>query len=296
MSVASMTGFARAAGQRGALSWSWELKSVNARSFDVRFRLPPGLDHLEVKARAALTARLHRGNLTAQLSLTGREEHERLTINEAMLEQLLALHARYGSRVDPSPPRLEGLLAVRGVVEPAVPEPESPGVVEEREAAMLASLDEAVAMLVTMRRAEGERLLGVLSRLLDEIDRLRAEAERSAAARPEAIMARLRTQMKAMLDAQAAMPEERIVQEAALLAVKADVREELDRLSAHVVASRDLLREGTAIGRRLDFLCQEFNREANTLCSKAGDAALIATGLKLKAVIEQFREQVQNIE
>jgi uncharacterized protein (TIGR00255 family) len=291
-----MTGFARAAGQCGVHSWSWEIKTVNARNFDARFRLPAGLDHLEVKARNALAARLHRGALTAQLSLAGRDEAPRLAINEAVLEQLLSLHARYAGRVDPAPPRLEGLLAVRGVVEQAEPEPEPPEAIEAREAAMLASFDEAVAMLLAMRQAEGERLAAVLLKQLDEIERLRDEAERSAAARPEAIMARLTSQLRAMLEANRGLPEERVAQEAALLAVKADIREELDRLSAHVVASRDLLREGTAIGRRLDFLCQEFNREANTLCSKAGDAALVATGLKLKAVIEQFREQVQNIE
>lgn len=291
-----MTGFARHSGQFGAVRWMWELKSVNGRSLEFRFRLPAGLDHLEGAARAALARRLRRGNVSVQLSLERVESQQRVVVNEPVLDQLLAIHARYAGRIDPAPPRLDGLLAVRGVVDMVDAEPAGEGEIERRDAALLSSLEEVAADLAGMRAREGTRLAAVVGGHLEEIATLRAAAEHAAGARPEAIKARLKTQLADLLDASRALPEERLAQEIALLAAKADVREELDRFDAHVSAARELLSKGGAVGRQLDFLCQEFNREANTLCSKSGDVELTTIGLKLKAAIEQMREQIQNIE
>ncbi len=296
VAVSSMTGFARHSGHLGPARWIWELKSVNGRSLELRFRLPPGLDHLESAARAALAKRLRRGNVTVQLTLERTEAGQRVVVNEPVLDQLLAVQARYAGRVDPAPLRLDALLAVRGVVDVVETAPDASAEVERRDAEILASLDETATALTQMRAREGARLAAVIEALLGEVATLRDAAAGAAAARPEAIKARLRAQMAELLDASRALPEDRLVQEAALLATKADIREELDRLDAHISAARELMAKDGAVGRQLDFLCQEFNREANTLCSKSGDVELTAIGLKLKAAVEQLREQIQNIE
>ncbi len=280
-----MTGFARVEGSQDGTSWAWELKSVNSKSLDVRLRLPPGFDHLEPVLRTSLAQRLKRGAISATLSLTrDAGAGGGLRINRAALDQILALA-----------PRLDGLLALRGVLESAGEE-ETPEARETLAAVFLAGWEAALASLVAMREAEGARLAALLRERLAEMTSLAAAAEASAAAQPDAIRARLRSLVAALLEASPALPEERLAQEAALLVARADIREELDRLAAHLAAAQDLLREGTAIGRRFDFLCQEFNREANTLCSKSADVELTRTGLALKAAIEQLREQVQNIE
>jgi len=294
--IASMTGFARVEDSRDGVSWAWELKSVNSKSLDLRLRLPPGFDHLEPALRGSLGQRIKRGAVSATLSLA-REAGAGggLRVNRAALDQILALADELTGKIEAAPPRLDGLLALRGILEPAGEE-ETPASREALGAAFLAGWESALGRLVAVREAEGARLETVLRERLAEMASLAAAAEASAAAQPDAIKARLRSLVAALLEASPALPEERLAQEAALLVARADIREELDRLAAHLAAAQDLLREGAAIGRRFDFLCQEFNREANTLCSKSADVELTRTGLALKAAIEQLREQVQNIE
>lgn len=290
-----MTGFARADGHEDGASWVWELKSVNSKSLDLRFRLPPGLDGLELPLRTSLARKLKRGALSVTLTVTRSATAGGVRINREALEQVVAASQTLVAQGRAALPRADGLLALRGVLESG-DEPEDESERERRQAALLASWEKALDGLVAMRRSEGARLIPVLEARLAEIAHLVAAAEDSAAVQPEALKLRLHDLVVALLDASPALPPERLAQEAALLVAKADIREEIDRLAAHVVAAQELLAEGGAIGRRFDFLCQEFNREANTLCSKSSDVALTRIGLDLKAVIEQLREQVQNLE
>jgi len=295
MTIASMTGFARAEGHAEGLSWVWEAKSVNAKALDMRFRLPPGFDALELPLRASIAQRLKRGNVTAALSLSRTGAGGAVRLNRETLAAVLAIAREVAAEVETQPPRLDGLLAIKGVIETG-DEGEDEEARERRDGALLKSWEEVLRRLSEVRGAEGGRLAAVLEARLGEIADLIAAAEASAAAQPETLRAQLKAQVAALLEAAPALPEERLAQEAALLIAKADVREELDRLVAHVAAARALLEEGGAVGRRFDFLCQELNREANTLCSKSADLELTRIGLALKAAIEQLREQVQNIE
>ncbi len=290
-----MTGFARAAGRLGARGWTWELRSVNARGLDLRLRLPPGFEALEGPARNAVAEKFRRGAVSLNLQVTTDAGAAAYRINTPMIEQLIGIAEAFKGRVDPAAPRLDALLAVRGVVEP-VEEDEDEAARERRQQAMLATLGEALGQLVAARAAEGARLEVLLAQRLAEIEALGARAAGAAATQPAAIRARLKQQVEELLAAQPALPEDRLLQEAALVASKADIREELDRLTAHVSAARDLLKRGGAVGRQLDFLCQEFNREANTLCSKSADLELTRIGLDLKTAIEQLREQAANVE
>jgi uncharacterized protein (TIGR00255 family) len=293
--VSSMTGFARQEGGDGMLAWTWEIKSVNGKNLDLRCRVPSGYEALEMAARKIAQARCARGNLQLTLTVNRGQAPVKLQVNRDVLDPLLDLIRELEDEVRAEPPRLDGLLAVRGVLE-TVEEQETEEQMAARAAAMEADLVLALEALIAMRRAEGLRLDAMAAGHLAEIERLTAAAGETAAARPEALRARLKAQVEELLEAAPALPEERLAQEAAVLAAKADVREELDRLGAHVAAARELLAEGQAIGRRMDFLCQELNREANTLCAKSQDVALTRIGLDLKAVIDQLREQVQNIE
>jgi uncharacterized protein (TIGR00255 family) len=295
MAIQSMTGFARAEGQEDGLGWVWELKSVNGRALDMRFRLPPGFDALELPLRASLAQRLKRGAVSASLTVTRGSKSTGIRINRDVLAAVLAIAREIAGDVETVPPSLDGLLAIKGVIETDEGS-EDEGDRERRQAALLAGWDDALSRLASVRLAEGARLEPVLAARLAEIKALVAEAEASAAAQPASLRARMKAQLAELLEASPALSEERLAQELALVAAKADVREELDRLEAHVAAARALLAEGDAIGRRFDFLCQEFNREANTLCSKSTDIGLTRVGLALKAAIEQLREQVQNIE
>jgi uncharacterized protein (TIGR00255 family) len=295
MAIASMTGFARADGHADGLTWVWEIKSVNSKALDTRFRLPPGFDALELPLRASVAQRLKRGAVTASLQATRASSGAGIRINREALAAVLAIARELADEVETTPPSLDGLLAIRGIIE-AGEEPEDEALRERRNTALLASWEEALARLGVARAEEGARLETVIAARLDEIASLVAAAERSAATQPETLRQRLKGQVEELLQASPALPADRLAQEAALIAAKADVREELDRLSAHVAAAHALAAEGGAIGRRFDFLCQEFNREANTLCSKSADMGLTRTGLALKAAIEQLREQVQNIE
>jgi uncharacterized protein (TIGR00255 family) len=290
-----MTGFARADGSNDACRWTWELRSVNGKALDIRLRLPPGFEHVEGPAREKLGGALARGNVQASLTTQDQPRAARIRINEAVLAEVVAAMRRLGETIPLQPPTVDGLLAIRGVVETA----EIVETDEERlalAAAILADLDGALAALVTARQTEGKAIGAVLGARLDEIGKLVAAAEASPARTPEAIRARLAEQVAALLDASQRLDEDRLHQEAALLATRADIREELDRLTAHIAAARGLLGETGPVGRRLDFLAQEFNREVNTLCAKANDRSLTAIGLDLKAVVDQFREQIQNVE
>jgi uncharacterized protein (TIGR00255 family) len=295
VTVASMTGFARTEGHAEEFSWVWEFKSVNSKSLDLRFRLTPGFEGLEVALRTLLAEQLQRGALSVSLSATRASTAGAVRVNREALALVTALAAELVEQHGAAPPRADGLLALRGVLESGEVE-EADDVRERRHAALLASAREAVERLVAMRREEGARLGAVLAARLDEIEALTVAADATATMQPEAIKARLKTQLAAVLDATPALSDDRLAQEVALLAAKADLREELDRLKAHAAAARELLAGGGAIGRRFDFLCQELNREANTLCAKSSDLALTRVGLGLKAAIEQLREQVQNIE
>jgi uncharacterized protein (TIGR00255 family) len=295
MTIASMTGFARAEGHAETQSWVWEVKSVNAKALDIRFRLPPGLDALELPLRASINQSLKRGSVTAALSFVRNGSAGGVRLNREALAAVIAIAREINAEITTAPPSLDGLLALKGVLESGE-EAEDEATRERRQAALIASWQEALAQLAAMRLAEGGRLAAVLEARLDEITALVVDAAASAAAQPEGLRARFKEQLDALLAAVPALPEERLAHEAALLVAKADVREELDRLEAHIAAARALLAEGAAVGRRFDFLCQEFNREANTLCSKSADLALTRIGLALKAAIEQLREQVQNIE
>jgi uncharacterized protein (TIGR00255 family) len=290
-----MTGFARVEGRSDGVAWSWELRSVNGKALDLRIRLPAGYDELETPLKTLLSEAVKRGSVNATLTLNEQSKPVALKINEAVLAQVLELMQSLEGRLDAAPPRLDGVLGIRGVVELAE-EAVSPELRQARLAAMTASFEAAVAALGAARAAEGERLHIVLAGKLAEIEATLAEAERSAAAQPEAMRTRFQRQLAQLLENLPALSEDRLAQELALLIARADVREELDRLGAHIAQARDLLREGVNVGRRLDFLCQEFNREANTICSKSADLGLTRLGLALKAAVEQLREQVQNIE
>jgi uncharacterized protein (TIGR00255 family) len=293
--LASMTGFARTEGVADGLSWAWELRSVNGRGLELRFRLPPGLDAMEPALRDTAGKQLKRGNVTANLTVK-RDDQPRLAPDPAALEQVLALATELAARIPGAPaPRAEALLALPGVLRPTAAT-EDDGAAGAREVAMRQGFATALQALTASRRAEGARLALTLRRLLDEIAALRATAGAEAADQPAAQRARMLESVQALLAEVPGLPEERIAQEVALLAARSDVREELDRLDAHLHAADALLAEGTAIGRRFDFLLQELNREVNTLCSKSASVALTTTGLKLKAALEQLREQVQNIE
>jgi uncharacterized protein (TIGR00255 family) len=296
LAIASMTGFARAEGGDGDLRWTWEVKSVNGRNLDIRVRVPSGFEALEPGVRTAVPERLKRGNVSIGLVLTRGQQPARARINKDLLEQVIVLAQEVQQRLKTEPPRPDGLLAIRGVVEPAEEEELPEEQREARTAKMASDFGKALASLAQMRQDEGARLAAIVGQQLNDIERFCAAAAASAAAQPAALQARLKQQVEMLLGTAPALPEERLAQELALLITKADVREELDRLGVHIAAARKLLKDGGAVGRKFDFLCQEFNREANTLCSKSSDSELTAVGLDLKAAIDQLREQVQNIE
>ncbi|MGH6928988.1 MAG: YicC family protein, partial [Dongiaceae bacterium] len=269
MPIASMTGFARGEGvdapdMHPGLHWAWELKSVNGRNLDIRCRLPVGFEVLESVARAAVAERFKRGNVSVTLTLSRGTEPPRVRINRELLGQLVALVDELKDKVAAEPPRLDGLIGVRGVVE--IVEEEEPTEAQRatRIGRMTETLGRALDSLASMRHDEGARLTTVIDQHLEAIEQLRQRAAAAAGAQPAAIRARLKAQIEALLEASPALPEDRLAQEAALLLTRADVREELDRLTAHVAAARKLLADGGGVGRKFDFLCQEFNREANT--------------------------------
>jgi len=290
-----MTGFARAAGSSGEWRWAFEIKSVNAKGLDLRLRMPTPFDRVEGEARSRLAKAFARGTCFATLSAQREGSATAMRIDQAALEAIAAAARSAAERAGLQPPTMDGLLALRGVVE-TVEATDDEAKVNAACAGALASLDEAIAALGAVRRTEGEALAVVLRERLDAIEALTLAADANPARKPEAVRARLAESVVALMDSARGFDENRLHQEAILLAAKADIREELDRLKTHVAAARALLDEGGAIGRRLDFLAQEFGREANTLCAKSNDASLTSQGLELRVQIEQLREQVQNIE
>ena len=293
--IASMTGFARVEERDGEFRDVWEIRSVNGRNLDIRCRLPAGLEALDPIVRAAVPRHCRRGSLTVSLVVDRSAAQQTIRINRPLLDQLLALAAELQGRSAADSPRLDGLLAVRGVIEVAEPEQDAARM-EARQQRLVEELERALDQLRLMRLAEGARRAALLEEQLVAIEALCRQAAATAAAQPAAQLARLRKQLAALLEGGTEIADDRLAQEVALLVAKGDIREELDRLAAHVQAARQLVAEGGAVGRKLDFLCQEFNREANTLCSKAADIELTRCGLALKSAVEQLREQVQNIE
>jgi uncharacterized protein (TIGR00255 family) len=295
MALSSMTGFARSQGSVGAYRWAWEIRSVNAKGLDLRLRLPPGWDAIEQAVRARTGEVLARGTLHATLNVERAGVAPVVKVNEDVLQAVIATLNSLAGRVAAQPPRLDGILAIKGVIE-VTDAAESEAERIAGQAAVVRGFDATLGELTKMRRQEGEALGRVLGARLDEISALVARAEAAPGRKPEAIRARLAEQIAELLDASERFDPDRLHQEAILIASKADVREELDRLTGHVAQATKTIRDGGAVGRRLDFLAQELNRETNTLCAKANDMELTNIGLELKSLVEQFREQVQNLE
>jgi uncharacterized protein (TIGR00255 family) len=296
MNSQSMTGFARATAEHDGTAIAWEVKSVNGKGLEVRLRFPPGFDRLEPAVRQTVQKRFSRGNFQAVLTLArAAGALMQPVVNEAFLKDVAGLAKRLEEQFGATPASADGLLSLRGVLE--VPETvESEDQRAALDAALLGVLDQALAGLEKARQAEGEALTGLLLGHIGAIEALTLAAEADPSREPAAIRDRLAGQVRLLLDAAASLDEQRLYLEAAFLATKADIREEIDRLKTHVASGRTLLAAGGAIGRKLDFLAQEFNRESNTLCSKSNAAAITAIGLELKSVVDQFREQVQNLE
>jgi uncharacterized protein (TIGR00255 family) len=295
MALSSMTGFARGHGVAGTYAWSWELKSVNSKGLDLKLRLPPGWDAIEAIVRARASEVLSRGSVFANLTVSREGVAPVARINEPVLAAVLATLKGLSGKVDAAPPTLDGILSLKGVIDVSEAE-ESETERAAAESAVVAGFAQTLKGLAEMRRHEGDALGNILTGRLSEIGDLAARAEAAPGRKPEAIKARLAEKIAELLEDTRRFDPDRLHQEALLLATKADIREELDRLTAHVAQGRKLLSAGGPVGRKLDFLAQELNRESNTLCSKANDLELTNIGLELKAVVEQFREQVQNLE
>jgi uncharacterized protein (TIGR00255 family) len=295
MALSSMTGFARSHGASGPYTFEWELKSVNAKGFDLRLRLPPGWDDIEAPARKRAGEMLVRGTVYASLSIKRTKTVVQVRINEEVLAAVVNVASSIAGKIDAVAPSVDGLLAIKGVIEVVEPESDAEEDKAARAAAMTA-FEQALANLVEMRRREGAALGQVLSARMDEIEQLARRAEAAPGRKSEAIRARLAEQIAALLEVSDRFDQDRLTQEALLIATRADIREELDRIASHIAQARDILGKGGSVGRRLDFLAQEFNREVNTCCSKSNDIELTNTGLEMKNVVEQFREQVQNLE
>jgi uncharacterized protein (TIGR00255 family) len=295
MALSSMTGFARSHGASGPYTFEWELKSVNAKGFDLRLRLPPGWDELEALAKKRAGEVLSRGTVYANLNVKRANAVSTIRINEDVLSSIIKVAGQLVNKIDAVAPSIDGLLGIKGVIEVVEPE----GNEDEDKAAKVAAaaaFEQALTNLVEMRRREGVTLGQVLLQRMDEIENLAGKAEAAPGRKAEAIKARLAEQIAALLEASDRFDSDRLNQEAILIATKADIREELDRIASHVAQAREMIRNGGPVGRRLDFLAQEFNREVNTCCSKSNDLELTNTGLEMKNVVEQFREQVQNLE
>jgi uncharacterized protein (TIGR00255 family) len=295
MALSSMTGFARSHGASGPYSFEWELKSVNAKGLDVRLRLPQGWDEVEAFAKKRAAEVLSRGTVYANLNVKRSDAGSTVRVNEDVLAAIVSIAGSLAGKLDAVAPSIDGLLAIKGVIEVVEPESDESEDKAAKDAAA-AAFDVALKNLVEMRKREGDTLGQILNQRVDEIETLASRAETSPGRKPDAIKARLAEQVAALLETSDRFDADRLAQEALLIAAKADVREELDRIASHIAQAREMLRKGGPVGRRLDFLAQEFHREVNTCCSKSNDIELTNTGLEMKTVVEQFREQVQNLE
>jgi uncharacterized protein (TIGR00255 family) len=295
MTLVSMTGFADAQGAGAGARWRWEAKSVNGRGLDLRLRLPPGLDSVEPAARVLANERFRRGSIQATLTMEAPDGARGLRVDAAALASAVRIAREVAAETGLAPARIDGLLALKGVIVQDDGAPIDDVGRAMRDAGILESLAVAFDALSRARKTEGAKLAALLAAQIGDIERLTAEASALATSQPAALRDKLAAQLKELLEA-GTVSEDRLAQEVALLALRGDVREELDRLRAHVQEARTLMASGEAVGRKLDFLAQEFNREANTLCSKSADIALTRVGLALKAAIDQFREQAQNVE
>jgi uncharacterized protein (TIGR00255 family) len=295
MTLQSMTGFARAEGASGRSRFVWELRSVNGKGLDLRLRLPPGLERLEPDVRKLIGENLARGNIQASLSIAVGDTRMEAVVNRDALAAVLALREELGDVIDPAPLRLDTLISIRGLVD-IREQQDGEDAVLARDAAILSGLNTALVNLRQMREREGAALRSVLASHVARIAELTHVVNADPSRTPEEIARRLMLQVDQLLQDKAGLDRDRLHAEVALLATKADLREEIDRLNGHVEAVGELLQTGGPIGRKLDFLAQEFNRESNTICSKSNSAAVTAAGIELKVVIDQFREQVQNLE
>ena len=297
--IASMTGYARAQGSDDRRRWVWEARSVNGRNLEIRCRVPPGFDRLENPARGAVGGRMKRGNVSLTLTITSERQAKPLSVNRPLLAELAMLVEEVRKTTGAAPPSADGLLRVRGVIEEEDAGEESEEALAVLDKGLQSTLDEALKALVSSRAAEGKALARVIDGHVTEIEGLCRRATERALAQIGTVRARFEAQLAELLGRVPALSEERFAQEVALLVGKADVREELDRLAAHIAQARTLLadaRSDNPVGRKFDFLCQEFNREANTLCSKSADIELTRIGIDLKGAVERMREQVQNVE
>ncbi|CDM57076.1 MULTISPECIES: YicC/YloC family endoribonuclease [Rhizobium] len=295
MALQSMTGFARCEGTSGRWRWAWELRSVNGKGLDLRLRLPPGLERMENDVRRLAGERFSRGNMQASLSVSAGVSRIETVLNQEALSAVLALRDQLGGIIDPAPLQLDTLLAIRGIIEFRETE-DGDEAIAARDSDIVEGLITALADLRQMRELEGAALSRVLLDHIATIEGLTQTIDRDPSRSPQEIAGRLAAQVALLMDGSGKLDRDRLHAEAALLATRADLREEIDRLKAHVVAARDLLSKGGPAGRKLDFLAQEFNRESNTICSKSNVAAVTAAGIELKVAIDQFREQVQNLE
>jgi uncharacterized protein (TIGR00255 family) len=295
MALSSMTGFARSHDASGAYAFEWELRSVNAKGFDLRLRLPPGWDSVEPIVRKRATETLARGTVYGNLTVKRADAAPVIRVNEDVLASVMKVAADLSAKLAAPPPTVDGILAIKGVLEVSEAD-ESETERQAAESAVLKAFDQALAGLVEMRHREGTSLQQILSIRMDEIAALAQRADTAPGRRAEAVKARLSEQIALLMDSAERFDADRLHQEALMIAAKADIREELDRIASHVAQARELIRKGGAVGRRLDFLAQEFNREVNTTCSKSNDLELTNIGLEMKNVVEQFREQVQNLE
>jgi uncharacterized protein (TIGR00255 family) len=294
-----MTGYARAQGSDDRRHWVWEARSVNGRNLEIRCRVPQGFDRLENPARTAVAARVKRGNVSLTLTITSEQQSKPLRINRALLAELVTLVEEVRKGTGAAAPTADGLLRVRGVIEEEDQGGESEEALSALDRGLSRTLDEMLLALVGARAAEGQALAAVIDRHIVEIDGLCERATERAGAQTGLLRTRFDGQLAELLERAPPLSEERFAQEVALLVGKADVREELDRLAAHIAQARTLMAEArpdNPVGRKFDFLCQEFNREANTLCSKSADIELTRIGIDLKGAIERMREQVQNVE
>ena len=295
MALQSMTGFARREGTSGRSRWTWELRSVNGKGLDMRLRLPPGLERLETEVRKLVSEQFSRGNLQVSLSVSIDENRLEAVLNQDALATVLALRDQLAGVIDPSPLKLDTVLAIRGIVEFREAE-EGEEALTARDIDIMAGLEGALNDLREMRHHEGTALGQILLGHVSTIEALTTAVEHDPSRSPKEIAVKLAAQIALLMEGTTGLDRDRLHAEAALLATKADLREEIDRLKAHITAARELLAKGGPVGRKLDFLAQEFNRESNTICSKSNSAAVTAAGIELKVVIDQFREQVQNLE